>query len=146
MRFFSCCSSKAKNPEIGQTQKTEAVLMKQLKKDREAIISSIKHQNLSETDLNRPPKVGILNLGNSCYISSVIQSMSQVTELTEYLMTGKWEADINPISTFGTKGKLLLSYIKLLHQMFECKKSAMSIPDFFLQLGKSNETVASCNG
>jgi hypothetical protein len=72
--------------------------------------------------------------------------MSQVTELTEYLMTGKWEADINPISTFGTKGKLLLSYIKLLHQMFECKKSAMSIPDFFLQLGKSNETVASCNG
>ena len=38
---------------------------------------------------------GILNRGNSCYLNSALQCLSNTTEFTEYLLSGKFNEDIN---------------------------------------------------
>ncbi|KAK3893812.1 hypothetical protein Pcinc_002393 [Petrolisthes cinctipes] len=45
-------------------------------------------------------KTGLKNLGNTCYMNSVIQCLSNTTPLACYFMQGTYSNDINPTSKF----------------------------------------------
>jgi hypothetical protein len=52
-------------------------------------------------------RVGLFNLGNSCYMSSSLQCLSHVYPLTTYFLSGKYVADINEVSKDSTGGRLV---------------------------------------
>ena len=54
--------------------------------------------------------VGLRNLGNTCYMNSGLQCMSNTREITEYFMTNKFLSEVNHSNPLGTKGNLACAY------------------------------------
>lgn len=59
-------------------------------------------------------RVGLFNLGNSCYMSSSLQCLSHVYPLTTYFLSGRYVGDINEVSKDSTGGRLV-SAIRILY-------------------------------
>ena len=48
---------------------------------------------------------GLRNLGNTCYMNSVVQCLSSVSPLAAYFISGAYREDLNRSSRDGTKGR-----------------------------------------
>jgi len=53
---------------------------------------------------------GLQNLGNTCFMNSGLQCLSNVKELTEYFLSDKYLKELNETNPLGTKGKLVRKY------------------------------------
>ncbi|KAJ1352240.1 hypothetical protein KIN20_008530 [Parelaphostrongylus tenuis] len=61
---------------------------------------------------------GLQNLGNTCFMASALQCLSNVPELTEYFLSNRYVADINKKNPLGTHGELARAYGDLLQSMW----------------------------
>jgi Ubiquitin carboxyl-terminal hydrolase len=74
------------------------------------------HLHLCPPPLPPPPppqSVGLVNLGNTCYISSGVQCVSHTPLLTDYFLSGAYTGDINPQNKMGAGGELARVYAVL---------------------------------
>jgi len=62
--------------------------------------------------------VGLLNLGNTCFMSSSIHCLSNTLELTEYFCKKLYEKDINVENRLGSGGELAIAYAELVREMW----------------------------
>jgi ubiquitin C-terminal hydrolase len=63
-------------------------------------------------------KCGLSNLGNTCFMNSALQCLSNTTELTKYFLYGLYEGEVNYKNALGTQGRLVKAYAKLMTEMW----------------------------
>ncbi|KAI7857985.1 hypothetical protein BDC45DRAFT_499808 [Circinella umbellata] len=63
-------------------------------------------------------KTGLKNLGNTCFMSSIIQCLSGTTPLARYLLTGMYKQHVNKSNPLGTGGVLVQSLAELIRVMW----------------------------
>ncbi|CBY19998.1 unnamed protein product [Oikopleura dioica] len=61
---------------------------------------------------------GLINVGNTCFMASVIQCLSNIPALRDYFLSQDFEADINGENPLGTGGKMANAFYYLLTQLW----------------------------
>ncbi|CAH1783519.1 unnamed protein product, partial [Owenia fusiformis] len=83
-----------------------------------------------------PGLCGLSNLGNTCFMNSALQVMSNVPDLTEYMLSDKWEEELNYDNPLGMKGEIAKSYAELIKTIWSGKYSYTVPRNFKLAVGR----------
>lgn len=86
--------------------------------------------------------VGLRNIGNTCYMNSGLQCLSNCLDLTQYFLRKKFRSDLNKDNPLGSGGKLVEAYASLLFEMWHGVKTVVSPSNFKQAVAKFKDTVA----
>ncbi|XP_028680996.1 ubiquitin carboxyl-terminal hydrolase 4 [Erpetoichthys calabaricus] len=84
----------------------------------------------------QPGLCGLSNLGNTCFMNSALQCLSNAPPLTEYFLEDKYEAEINRENPLGMRGEIAEAYADLVKQMWSGRHSYVAPKTFKTQVGR----------
>ncbi|KAL0249401.1 hypothetical protein GEMRC1_004633 [Eukaryota sp. GEM-RC1] len=79
--------------------------------------------NFLGTRTNPRGITGLSNIGNTCFMNSIIQSISHCVDLTEFVLSEDFKKDLNKDNPIGAKGKIALAWRETVHNLWNGKAS-----------------------
>ena len=79
----------------------------------------LRFHRLSPNPFTSPSFTGIANLGNTCFMSSVLQCLSNTVEVRDYFLGGFYKEDINLVNPLGHKGVLAESFCSCVSKLWQ---------------------------
>ncbi|PIC33738.1 hypothetical protein B9Z55_013614 [Caenorhabditis nigoni] len=73
-----------------------------------------------------PGACGLSNLGNTCFMASALQCLSNVPPLRDYFLNNRYTEDINDENPLGTRGNLALAVGELMKGMWSGEYSSIN--------------------
>lgn len=143
MKSLICCGSSKKKETPTKTSPGIKNDAERLQKNQE-LVKSVKVSKVPLESARATMNVkGMDNIGNSCYLNAAVQCLSNTSEFTEFMLTGKWQADANAANPIGTDGKLLAEYVRLIHKLWgEDDRKSINPEKFKSVLDKICSTVS----
>ncbi|GAA5905996.1 putative ubiquitin-specific protease UBP12 [Sporobolomyces salmoneus] len=74
--------------------------------------------------------VGLSNLGNTCFMNSAIQCMSNTKELKDYFLSGAYKNELNPDNPLGMRGQVAEAFGQLIERMWHGTGSSVAPREF----------------
>eukprot|EP00123_Amoebidium_parasiticum_P006322 comp17299_c0_seq1/m.16441 comp17299_c0_seq1/g.16441 ORF comp17299_c0_seq1/g.16441 comp17299_c0_seq1/m.16441 type:complete len:906 (-) comp17299_c0_seq1:89-2806(-) len=85
---------------------------------------------------HRPGVCGLQNLGNTCFMNSALQCLSNTPPLTDYILANSYMAEINEKNPLGMRGEIALNYCHLVKDLWSGQHTSIAPRSFKLKLGQ----------
>jgi ubiquitin C-terminal hydrolase len=104
---------------------------------------AVEEFEVEENNFSLKSNVGIRNLGNTCYINTALQCLSNTQILANYFLKNVFKVAINKENTLGSKGVIAYQIAKIIKQIHYGQEKIISIFQFKKVVSKLQPIVIS---
>nr|XP_048315985.1 ubiquitin carboxyl-terminal hydrolase 8 isoform X2 [Myodes glareolus] len=140
------------SPDITQALQEE-------EKRRPAVTPAVNRENKPKAEISRlsasqirnlnpvfggsgPALTGLRNLGNTCYMNSILQCLCNAPHLADYFNRNCYQDDINRSNFLGHKGEVAEEFGIIMKALWTGQYRYISPKDFKVTIGKINDQFA----